>query len=239
MVEEALVSEAPIRELFLAAEGDRRRDEIAVAAERMGVVTTRASDAVIRHLCATVTPQGVVGVVDFVDAPMDAAASASLVAVLVEVRDPGNAGAIVRAGDAAGAGAVVLTRSCVDLYNDKTVRSTTGSLFHLPVVRDVDSRRAIEQLKAGGLRVLAASARGEVSLDEIDLVRPTAFLFGNESSGLDTGIEDLADASVRVPMEGRAESLGVASAAAVMLFEAARQRRGAASPGAAGPGPRG
>ncbi len=140
------------------------------------------------------------------------------------MRDPGNAGTIVRSADAAGAGAVVFARSSVDIYNEKAVRATAGSLFHLPVVREVSVEEAVAALRERGLAVLAADATGSGSLFETDLTEPTAVLFGNEARGLPAGALALADRTVRVPIAGRAESLNLAAATAVVLFEAARQR---------------
>jgi TrmH family RNA methyltransferase len=148
----------------------------------------------------------------------------ALVPVLVSVRDPGNLGAIVRSADASGAGAVVLTSSSVDLYNPKVVRASAGSLFHLPIVLGIDEAVAVEACRQRGARVFAAAADGELSVYDADLRGPVAVLFGNEAHGLSQRTRSLADATLRVPIAGRAESLNLAAAAAVVLFEAARQR---------------
>lgn len=162
-----------------------------------------------------------------------------LVAVLHQVRDPGNAGTVIRAADAAGAGAAVLTEASVDVHNPKVVRSTAGSLFHLPVVTGVALPAVVEGCHAAGLQVLAADGGGEWDLDDLldvvgdpsrtpevpDLAAPTAWLFGNEARGLDGQERDLADAVVRVPLHGRAESLNLATAATVCLYASARAQR--------------
>jgi signal transduction histidine kinase len=145
--------------------------------------------------------------------------------VLHAVRDPGNAGTVLRSADAAGADAVVFSASSVDAYNPKTVRASAGSLFHVPVVREVDTPDVAAALRERGCRVYAMAADGETDLYHLDLTQPTAFLFGNEAWGLPSEIETLADATVRVPIPGRAESLNLAAAATVCLFEWARQRR--------------
>jgi TrmH family RNA methyltransferase len=151
------------------------------------------------------------------------------VAVLAEIRDPGNAGTVLRTADAAGAAAVVFAGDAVDPYNGKAVRASAGSLFHLAVVREPDPLATLGALRAAGLRVLAADARGEADLDDLadagDLGRPTAWLFGSEAHGLPPDLAAAADARVRVPIHGRAESLNLAAAAAVCLFTTARAHR--------------
>jgi signal transduction histidine kinase len=148
------------------------------------------------------------------------------VALLHAVRDPGNAGTVLRSADAAGADALVFSAGSVDVYNSKTVRASAGSLFHVPIVRGADTPTAIAALRGRGFRILAMDARGRVDLFDQDLSRPVAFVFGNEAWGLPGDIASLADGTVRVPISGRAESLNLAAAATVCLFEWARRRRG-------------
>jgi RNA methyltransferase, TrmH family len=164
-----------------------------------------------------------VAVARFVDVPIGDLPP-GLVPVLCSVRDPGNAGTILRSADAAGATGVVFTRESVDLYNAKAVRASAGSLFHLPVAREITAPDAVEALRGAGAQVLAAAADGDSDVYEADLSRPTALLFGNEAWGLTPDIRRLADGSVRVPIAGKAESLNLAAAAALILFESARQR---------------
>jgi len=166
----------------------------------------------------------------------------ALVAVLATVRDPGNAGTVVRAADAAGADAVVLAGESVDVHNPKVVRSTAGSLFHLPVVTGVSLAGALAALRGAGLVVLAADGAGDLDLDDlldvagsggadgasrpaVDLAAPTAWVFGNEAWGLPPEDRALADAVVRVPIRGRAESLNLATAATVCLYASSRAHR--------------
>jgi RNA methyltransferase, TrmH family len=156
------------------------------------------------------------------------AASPKLVAILEEVRDPGNAGTIVRAADAAGADAVVFTGRTVDLYNPKVVRSSTGSLFHLPVAVGAELEDVLQRARAAGLTVLAADVKGEDLLtarSEGVLSRPTAWLFGNEARGLPDEQLALADRVVTVPIYGYAESMNLATAASVCLYESAFAQR--------------
>ena len=158
------------------------------------------------------------------------AASPRLVAILEEVRDPGNAGTIVRAADAAGADAVVFTGRAVDLYNPKVVRSSTGSIFHLPVAVGAELGDVLERARGAGLTVIAADVKGEDLLTartEGVLARPTAWLFGNEARGLPDEQLALADRVVTVPIYGHAESMNLATAASVCLYESAFAQRSA------------
>ena len=153
-----------------------------------------------------------------------------LVVICADVRDPGNAGTVIRTADAAGADCVVLAGSSVDAYNPKTVRASAGSLFHLPVAVEPDVVTAVAAARAAGLTVLAADGAGEVVLDrgaEGLLAGPTAWLFGNEAWGLPPETAALADHRVRIPIHGRAESLNLSTAAALCLYASAAAQRGA------------
>jgi TrmH family RNA methyltransferase len=178
----------------------------------------------------TVNPQGLLAVCALVDVPLrDAlAGEPQQVVVLAGVQDPGNAGTIIRTADAAGAGAVVTTAGTVDVHNPKCVRSTAGSLFHLPVTVGADLGDAVRELRARGVRVVAADVSGR-DLDEVldagELSRSVAWVLGNEANGLPPEALELADAVVRVPIHGHAESLNVATAAAVCLYATARAQR--------------
>ncbi len=143
------------------------------------------------------------------------------------MRDPGNAGTVIRCADAAGADGVVLAGDSVDAYNPKTVRASVGSLFHVPFAVERDPAAAVRAARAAGLTVLAADGGGEVDLFQADdlLARPTAWLFGNEAWGLPAELAELADARVRIPIHGRAESLNLATAAALCLYASAKVQR--------------
>ncbi|MBI2238836.1 MAG: RNA methyltransferase, partial [Actinobacteria bacterium] len=209
-VGEALGSGARLEQLFHTAD----RYALVERAIAAGVEADRVSDEVMARLTSTVTPQGLVAVAAFVDVSLGAVPeSARCVAVLHAVRDPGNAGTVLRSADGAGAHGVVFTSSSVDVYNPKTVRASAGSLFHLPIVRGMETDEAVARLRARGFKVLATDADGDVDLYELDLSPPTAFVFGNEAWGLPGDVAALADATVRVPLQGRAESLNLAAAA--------------------------
>jgi RNA methyltransferase, TrmH family len=190
------------------------------------VRSTAVDDRALASLSDSVTPAGVVALCRFVDVPVaDVVAGARLVAVCADVRDPGNAGTVIRCADAAGADGVVLAGSSVDAYNPKTVRATVGSLFHLPLAIEPSAEAAVRAAKAAGLTVLAADGAGEVGLYDAPLAGPTAWLFGNEAWGLPAELAALADHRVAIPVHGRAESLNLSTAAALCLYESARAQR--------------
>ena len=211
-----------VAELFATAAGLARHPEF--AATLASLVTEDALAA----LAETVAPQGLVAVCRQFDVPLADALSGPprLVALLADVRDPGNAGTVLRTADAAGAGAVVFAGDAVDPYNGKCVRASAGSLFHVPVGRHRDPAAAVAAARAAGLTVLAATGYGDSDLHDLaaagGLARPTAWLFGAEAHGLPEGLLAAADARVRVPLYGRAESLNLAAAAAVCLYTSAR-----------------
>ena len=223
-VAEAVAADpSPLRELFVGP--DSSMHPAAVAAGQAGISVTEVSDEVIRALTSTVTPQGLVGVATMVDASLDELPpDMSLAVVLFAVRDPGNAGTILRSADAAGADGVVFSEASVDVYNPKVVRSSAGSLFHVPVVRDAGIADTIAALRLRDVAVYAAGTTGESTVYDLDLRSPTAFVFGNEAWGLPAEVAERTDGVVRIPIPGAAESLNLATAAGVVLFEAVRQR---------------
>lgn len=187
---------------------------------------TLVEDRALASLSDAVTPAGVVAVCRHVDVPWASVAARPgirLVAICADVRDPGNAGTVIRCADAAGADAVVLAGDAVDLYNPKTIRASVGSAFHLPIVVERDPLAAVHVARAAGLRVLAADMAGTsvFAADEL-LAGPTAWLFGNEAWGLPDALAAEADQVVSIPIFGRAESLNLATAAAVCLYASAR-----------------
>jgi RNA methyltransferase, TrmH family len=227
-VSEALATGARVTDLFVTAPAQARHADLVAKAEGAGIDVSLVSGEVMSELAQTVTPQGLLAVCDFVDVPLDEVVKRgpALVALLANVRDPGNAGTVLRAADAAGADAVIFADASVDFYNGKCVRATAGSLFHLPVVAGARLSEAVAALKGAGLRVLAADGRGASTLDDpatrARLSSPTAWLFGNEAWGLPDDLLALADESVAVPIYGRAESLNLAAAAAVCLYASAQ-----------------
>jgi TrmH family RNA methyltransferase len=217
-------------ELFATPTALECYGDIARAASDAGLEVEYVTEHVLDAMADTVTPQGFVAVArQFPTSIRDIfSGSPALVAILEEVRDPGNAGTIIRAADSAGADAVVLTGRTVDLYNPKVVRSTTGSLFHVPVAVGADLADVVGRAHSAGLQVLAADVKGEDLLAarrDGELARPTAWVFGNEARGLADELLDLVDRVVTVPIYGRAESMNLATAASVCLYESAFAQR--------------
>lgn len=223
-------------------------DRMPELADLTGAVPLRlATDEVLAAMADTVSPQGILAVCHFLDRPLAEVLREGprLLAVLVRVQDPGNAGTVLRAADSAGADALVLTSSSVDIYNPKAVRSTAGSLFHLPVVTGQDADVLLPALRAQGIMLLAADGYGNVDLDVLQdqsalrrlggapdsdgglpaLEAPSAWLFGNEAQGLSNQELAAADYRVAVPLYGQAESLNVSTAATVCLYASARAQR--------------
>lgn len=200
------------------------------------------SDAAAASLSDTVTPQGLVGVARLPDHQLADLGRPRLVAVCVDANDPGNAGTVVRTSDATGADGVVFAGAGVDPFGTKAVRASAGSLFHLPVITRVDREAVMVDLAERGYRILAAAADGDHDLDRAidsgELAAPTAWLFGNEAHGLPDDCVVSADAVVRVPVYGQAESLNLAVTSAVCLYASARAQRMARSglPNAGGGG---
>ncbi len=202
-----------------------------------GVPVVRVTDRAAATLSDTVTPQGILAVCDLFDVPLDRALAGSprLVTVCVEIADPGNAGTVIRVSDAAGADAVVLAGDTVDPHNGKAVRASTGSVFHLPIARERDATAAVDACRAAGLTLLVADGRGELDLHDPAaaqvLAGPVAWIFGGEAHGVPATVAERADHRVRVPIYGRAESLNLATAAAVCLYASVAARTVAGEPG--------
>jgi RNA methyltransferase, TrmH family len=229
-VREALAA-GVVSQLFVTAAGRSRHPELADQAEESGAEVISVSGELMGELAQTITPQGVLAVCRFIDIPLAALLGTGprLVIVLANVRDPGNAGTVLRTADAAGADGVVFAGASVDPYNSKCVRASAGSMFHLPLVAGPGVAETVAALRDAGLRVLAADGKASRSLDDAErggaLARPTAWLFGNEAWGLPEDLLALADEPMAVPIYGRAESLNLAAAAAVCLYASARALR--------------
>jgi len=234
-VREALRQPGVLTELFVTRQGAGRHPDVAAEAASHGIAVHEISGDVMAELAQTITPQGLLGVCRFIDVPLASLLHSrlQLVTVLASVRDPGNAGTVLRTADAAGADGVIFAAASVDPYNSKCVRSSAGSLFHLPVVAGAPLAETIGCLRDSGVQVLAADGSATRMLGAAegpDLTRPTAWLFGNEAWGLPDDVLALADSAVAVPIYGRAESLNLAAAAAVCLYASARQLRAASAP---------
>lgn len=219
---EAALRRGLVSEVF-ATESAADRFSRLLSGAPVHLVTEKAAKA----LSDTVTPVGLVAVCTLPETDLSDVLTGdpALVAVPVGISEPGNAGTLIRVADAMGADAVVLAGDSVDPYNGKCLRASAGSIFSIPVISHHDTAGAVAQLRDAGLQVLATVLGGSVSLDEVDLTGPTAWLFGPEAHGLPAEVVQLATAGVEIPMAGGAESLNVASAAAICLYQSAAAHR--------------
>jgi len=224
-LKEALERPKLIEKLFATESFEEKYSELISRARDSRVSVNIVSEGVLKELSDTTTPQGVVAVCQQFHVSIDNVllSKPKLVAFLAQIRDPGNAGTVLRAADAAGADAVIFSKGSVDIYNPKVVRSTTGSMFHLPFVIDADIPSSLEKFKAAGLAVLGADVAGAslATIDSTELAKPTLWLFGNEAWGLEPEVSALADKLVQVPIFGAAESLNLATAASVCMYASA------------------
>jgi TrmH family RNA methyltransferase len=229
---EAALARGAVVEVFTTPAAAEQYAALVTGAPRTSYVDERA----LASLSDSVSPAGVVAVCSFLDAPLEEVLSRAradgMVAIAADVRDPGNAGTLVRTSDALGIDGIVMAGHSVDVYNTKTVRASAGSVFHVPLAIEPDPATAVAAAKAAGLAVLAADGHGELDLDDAGdlLAAPVAWLFGNEAWGLPDELGALADHRVRIPISGGAESLNLSTAAAICLHETARTRRRRLSP---------
>jgi len=206
------------------------------------------SDEVFMHLSDTRTPQGILAVVkqysytteEILKISASPAAGEekthSLFLMLETIQDPGNLGTMMRAGEGAGLSGMILNEKTADIYNPKVIRSTMGSIFRVPFAYTDNLVKIMGEMKKAGIRIFAADLKGAVEYEKEDYTGPSAFLIGNEASGLSEAAADLADVRVKIPMRGEVESLNAAVAASILLFEAARQRRRGSSEKPESPG---
>lgn len=223
---EAAVSTGAATDVFVTEKAAQRFVDVITAAKHMGVYVHPISDRAAKSLSDTVTTTGIFAVCRPVlwDIKSALKGQPRLVCVAVGTSEPGNAGTLIRVADAMGADCIVFAGDTVDPQGPKAVRSSAGSLFHIPVVREPNMQRVWDSLKARGLTILATTAQGEVSLDNPGetLSSPTAWLMGNEAHGLDAELMQKADHRVSIPIRGRAESLNLATAASICLYESSK-----------------
>ncbi|HEX2119743.1 MAG TPA: RNA methyltransferase [Acidimicrobiales bacterium] len=199
-------------------------DPVVARAVAGGVPVFDLAPGVLERVAGTVTPQPVLAVARVVDVDLEALAGASLVVVCVDIRDPGNLGTVLRSAEASGVGGIICCDGSVDVYNPKCVRASAGSLFHTRIVARGEPVKVLGTLGGWGLRRLGTRPDGGVPYFGVDMTAPTALVLGNEAHGLPLSAAAELDGWVSIPMAGRAESLNVGMAAAVLCFEAARQR---------------
>src|SRR4051812_5155713 len=204
----------------------RHASLVARAVDVTGAELLRVSDQVMAAVSSTVTPQGLVAVAPTVAVPAGRLPrTPDLVCVLDRIADPGNVGTVLRAADAAGADAVITTAGSAHMESPKAVRAAAGSLFHLPVADGVPWADARDACRERGLTLIGADAHAAATVDDAVWDRPCALVLGSEGHGLSDEAKADCDQLVRLPVYGRAESLNLAAAAAILLYEAARRRR--------------
>jgi TrmH family RNA methyltransferase len=234
-VAEALAAGAAVDELFVdgeawaAAEPGSALVTAVEAGAAAGCPVWSLGPGVLAKVADTVTPQGLLAVAprrpfDLADLVADGTRTGPIL-VLVDVADPGNAGTLVRAAEAAGAAAVVFAGTSTDPFGPKAVRAAAGSVLRLAVAETADTLGALEMLRAAGRRLVATVATGGAAPEALDLVGPVAVLVGSEAHGLSDPVVAASDARLTIPLDPGVESLNAAVAGAVVLFEAARQRR--------------
>ncbi len=217
-------------EVFATEDALERYAEHFEKLESARVQIHQVSERALNAMADTATPQGVIAVCEQLDVSLASVLdqSAQLLVLLSNIRDPGNAGTVLRAADAAGADAVMFSANSVDVYNPKVVRSTAGSIFHLPIVTEVDSLDTIRKAQVAGFQVFAADGGGTpiTDLPAGVLAKPTLWVFGNEAWGFEPEVLDAVDRVVSLPIYGSAESLNLATAASVCLYESAFAQNG-------------
>ena len=222
-LEQALSLTGCVEDVFLTKQMAAQHQSLVAKVEQAGGYCHLVDEAAVAAMAGAQSPQGIISICRLIDVPLEEAfAQPGTVVICANVRDPGNAGTIIRVADASGAAAVVLAGTSVDLYNDKTLRATVGSVFSLPIVNGSDVEAAIAAARKSGRVVIAADGEGETRLYSEQardlLAGPVAWLFGNEAWGLPAQIQELADHRVAIPIVGAAESLNLATAAAVCLY---------------------
>lgn len=222
--EEAVAYKA-VETLFYVATDDERSMRLLEDAAAQNIKLVCVSENVMKKIADTETPQGIIAVCKMRQPKLEnLLASGKMLLVLDRVGDPGNIGTMLRTADAAGIGGLVLLKGCADIYAPKTVRSSMGSLFHIPVLSGVSEQEFVSAAKKAGYDLLVTCLDGADNLYKADLSGRIAFVMGNEAGGVSETLLEKADKRVYIPMAGRAESLNVAMAAGIVMFEALRRK---------------
>lgn len=230
-VSEALSAAETVRRVLVADSSIESHQDLLGTAVRAGIPVAAVPAKAFVGLTDTVTPQGILAICRAVDVALDTALQpdARLVVLCHQIRDPGNLGTVIRCADAFGADAVLISADSVDVYNPKTVRASTGSVFHLPIAIGVDLAEVAARARAQGLAVLGADGAARSTVEDLALTgalaAPTLWVLGNEAWGLTPEHAALLDRSVALPIYGRAESLNLSTAAAVLLYASATAQR--------------
>ncbi len=224
---EAAVATGAARDVFVTEQAAMKYGEILTTAGHMDVYVHPITDKAAKSMSDTTTTSGIFALCADVlwSAGKIFSGKPRLVSIPVLTSEPGNAGTLIRTSDAMGADGVIFAGETVDPLGCKVARASAGSLFHIPVARHTGIKDVVGQARSAGLQILATSVDGEATPHDVDLTKPTAWLFGNEAHGLDAETEGLADVKIRIPILGRAESLNLASAASICLYESAKSQQ--------------
>ncbi|WP_221387775.1 TrmH family RNA methyltransferase [Clostridium perfringens] len=217
-VEEAIKSKVSIDSIIFTESFNEKNPDLFLKINE-NIKLIQMNEALLKQLCSTENPQGIVGVINMQNKELK---SGELVVLVDKVQDPGNMGTIIRTAHAAGAAGIVMTKGTVDIYNDKTLRSTMGSIFYIPIVED-DSLDFVKSLKKEGYKLVVSSLQGKNNFFEENLQGKVMIAVGNEGNGVSEEVYDIADIKVKIPMPGEAESLNVAVATSIMIYEKIRQ----------------
>ena len=217
-VEEAIKSKVSIDSIIFTESFKEKNPDLFLKINE-NIKLIQMNEALLKQLCSTENPQGIVGVINMQNKELK---SGELVILVDKVQDPGNMGTIIRTAHAAGAAGIVMTKGTVDIYNDKTLRSTMGSIFYIPIVED-DSLDFVKSLKKEGYKRVVSSLQGQNNFFEENLQGKVMIAVGNEGNGVSDEVYDIADIKVKIPMPGEAESLNVAVATSIMIYEKIRQ----------------
>lgn len=217
-VEEAIKSKVSIDSIIFTESFKEKNPNLFLKINE-NIKLIQMNEALLKQLCSTENPQGIVGVINMQNKELK---SGELVVLVDKVQDPGNMGTIIRTAHAAGAAGIVMTKGTVDIYNDKTLRSTMGSIFYIPIVED-DSLDFVKSLKKEGYKLVVSSLQGKNNFFEENLQGKVMIAVGNEGNGVSEEVYDIADIKVKIPMPGEAESLNVAVATSIMIYEKIRQ----------------
>ncbi|MCR4901758.1 MAG: 23S rRNA (guanosine(2251)-2'-O)-methyltransferase RlmB [Butyrivibrio sp.] len=223
------VPKKSLKEIYVSESFSKKNEQDMQYLKLTGAEFEVTSDDVFKKMADTQTPQGVLAVVrQFhykLSDILDSKDSAPLILILESIQDPGNLGTMLRSGEGAGVTGIIMSRDTADIYNPKVVRSTMGSIFRLPFIYTDNLSEIVKELKQRNVTTYAAHLKGRHNYDEVDYKKATAFMIGNEGKGLSRETADSADEYILIPMLGKVESMNAATSAAILTFEAARQRR--------------
>ena len=227
LIEMALASGHQIKEVFFTSAFSAKKDgqkilrEIRKKTDELFEVT----EQIMNKLADTETPQGIIATASYAEKNLEEIRfkSVPLIVAVDGVQEPGNLGAIIRTSDAAGADAVIILKGTCDVFMQKTIRATAGSIFNIPIIY-AGTDKFLEWLKSNGIMLIATVLDSDKSIFDTGLKKPIAFVFGNEAHGVSNEIKRKADLILKIPIYGKAESLNVSASAAVCLYEAVRQR---------------